>query len=500
MNLARRSITSVSWNIAANLAKIVVLLVRSILLARLLPVETFGVYALATAIVTFSIVLPEFGLGGAFLHRTAETEDEESAAAHHFSLNLLLIGLWTLILIVTTLVTADGELRLALLALTLLYGGLQLLRTPQLILIRRVAHRRLAIIDLFNALLTTAVALLLAGRGETLIALLATDLVTLLVTAVGLYLWRPVWRPRLAWSVAVIHYYLRFGRRGVAANVLNEALDNIDDIWTGAYLGTTSLGYYSRAFTFATYPRRILAFPVSAVASGTYAELKGDRLRLSQAFFRTNALLVRSGFLLGGLLGLVAPEFIHLFLGDKWLPMLNVFRLMLVFTLLDPIKATVSTLFTAVGRPEQVAQSRAMQLVVMVAGLYLLGRYWNIAGVALTIDLMLLVGMGWLLWKAREHVDYSPRQLFVAPGLALTAGLIAAGLLVQFVPTLLIFSEPAWVTGTTKVVVFSAVYALVLFLLERRVLLEMLRQIGRLWKSPAAVALEPTVASEAKLD
>jgi PST family polysaccharide transporter len=341
----------------------------------------------------------------------------------------------------------------------------------------------LALIDLLNALLTTVIALVLAWRGETLVALLATDLTTLFVTSIGLYVWRPVWRPRLAWSPPIIRYYWRFGLRGVAASGLTAALDNIDDIWTGTYLGTTALGYYSRAYTFATYPRRILALPVSAVAGGTYAELKGDRLRLSQAFFRTNALLVRTGFLLGGLLGLVAPEFIHLFLGDKWLPMLNAFWLLLLFTLLDPIKTTVSSLFTVVGRPEQVVQSRVVQLIVMVVGLQLLGSYWNINGVAVTVNFVLLLGLGWLLWKAREHVDYSPRRLFGAPAIALAAGLIIALLLVPFTPALITYSEVAWVTGTAKIILFSIVYAFTLFLLERRALLEMVRQIGRVFTS-----------------
>jgi O-antigen/teichoic acid export membrane protein len=279
----------------------------------------------------------------------------------------------------------------------------------------------------------------------------------------------------------------------VAAHVLTEALDNVDDIWTGTYLGATALGFYSRAFTFATYPRRILAFPVSAVAGGTYAELKGDRLRLSRAFFRTNALLVRSGFLLGGLLGLVAPEFIHLFLGDKWLPMLSAFWLMLIFTLLDPIKATVSSLFTVIGRPEQVVKSRVVQLAVMAAGLYLLGSYWNINGVALTVNVTLLLGMGWLLWKAREHVDYSPRRLFAVPAIGLAAGLLIAGLSARFASPLISHSEPAWITAGVKIVTFSTIYALILLLLERRVLIEMIRQIRLEWKAPLTPAREAKV-------
>jgi O-antigen/teichoic acid export membrane protein len=497
MDLARRSVTSLSWNIFTNVAKIVVLFVRSVLLARMLPVETFGVYALATSIVSISAIAPEFGLGGAFLHRARETEDEENAAAVHLALTAFFTLIWSIAMVVGVMVATSGRLQLALLALIVVNGGMLLTLTPRLILTRRVDLRRLAIIDLFIVIFATIAALILAGRGETLNALLVTDLVALVVTAFGLYVWRPVWRPRLAYSGAVIRYYLRFGSRGLAGTSLNALLDHVDDVWTGSYLGTMALGLYSRAFTFATYPRRILAAPVTAVASGAYAELKNERLRLSQAFFRSNGLLVRSGFLMGGLLGLVAPEFIHLFLGDKWLPMLNAFRLMLVFTLLDPIKATVSTLFTAVGRPEQVVQSRLLQLLVMVAGLYLLGQRWNIAGVALTIDLMLLVGVAWLLWKAQQHVDYSPQRLFLAPSIALGAGLLTAWLSANLASDFL-FSDSAWLTGAVKTAVFSIIYAGLLFLLERPFLLTLWHQLWYQWTKPALQASQ-TEAEEAQM-
>ena len=160
-----------------------------------------------------------------------------------------------------------------------------------------------------------------------------------------------------------------------------------------------------RAYTFATYPRRLLAMPVNAVAGGAYAELKGDRPGLSRAFFSSNALLVRSGFLLGGLLVLVAPEFTRLALGERWLPMVPAFRLMAVFTLLDPIRVTVSSLFVAVGRPEQVVRVRLWQLAAMVVGLFALGSRWGITGVAVVVDGVLLLGP-----VSYTHLDVYKRQ------------------------------------------------------------------------------------------
>ena len=88
-DLARRSTVAVAWNMASGMSGMAVLFARSIILARLLPVETFGVYAGASALVVLTSVFATFGMGGAFLHRALETEDEERAATVHFTLKLL---------------------------------------------------------------------------------------------------------------------------------------------------------------------------------------------------------------------------------------------------------------------------------------------------------------------------------------------------------------------------------------------------------------------------
>jgi O-antigen/teichoic acid export membrane protein len=368
---------------------------------------------------------------------------------------------------VGALVFTTGQTRLALMVLTLTHGGVMLTNTPSLILVRRVVHRRLALLQSINILSSAVTAVLLALGGIELWALLSTDVITLVLSVFFLYLWRPVWRPRLAWSPPAMRYFLRYGSRNVLAQGLLRALDRVDDLWTGAYLGDTAMGYYSRAYAFATYPRMILAQPINKVAIGTYAEVAHSRKRLSQAFFRTNALLVRSGFFLAGLLALVAPEFIGILLGTKWLPMLDAFRLMLVFTLLDPIKATVANLFLAVGRPEEVLRARVIQLAVMVIGLFVLGPLLGIAGVALAVDLMLVVGIGILLYQSRRYVDFSLKTLFLAPSIGVVLGVFLA----RLGTTLPCMLGSPWRTGIVKAALFTLIYGASLFVLERRQLL-----------------------------
>lgn len=476
MSLAKRSMTAVGWNALSNSARVVILFGRSVLLARMLPVETFGVYAGANAVVNLTAVVALFGMASAFLHRCAETEDEDKTAAVHLTLQLVLSLVWAGLMVLGSLLFTQGETRLTLLLVTATTAIIQFTQTPRLILVRRVVHRRLALLDLVTAILTTAVAVGLAWQGVTLWALLATDIVASIIGLAMLYLWRPVWRPRLAWDRQIARYLLGFGSRSLAAIVLNRALDRVDDLWTRAYLGTTAMGLYSRAYTFATYPRIILASPLNAVAAGTYAELKGQRRRLSQAFYRVNALLIRTGFLLAGVLALAAPEFIRLVLGEKWLPMLDAFRLMLVYTLLDPVKLTVAMVITASGAPEKVVRARAIQLTILILGLVTLGPRLGIVGVAIAVDLMLVAGILLLLREAKGFVDFSLVRLFAVPTLALSVGLLAAQLALNLPGVL----QSDWTSAGVKIAVFCVLYTGILALLERenvKLLLEMLRRL-----------------------
>lgn len=466
MGLRRRTIQAAAWSTGANAIVNLISFARSIFLARWLAVEVFGIYGYAAAITTIAAVVLDFGMGGAFLHRSAQTADEERVARIHFTLKVLIGFVWAGVMISFIVPLAHGDLRIALLSLTGVRAVSILVQTPELILLRRVVHRRLAVIRVVYTVLGTAIALFLAWNGHGLWALLAIEIVSVAVRIVGLLGWRPVWRPHLGWARDVVTYFFRFGRQGLAAEGLAMMLDRLDDLWAGRFLGETALGLYTRSYTFATYPRLLITSSLDSVTNGVYAELKSDRRRLSQAFVRTNALLVRISFFVAGLLALVAPEFIRIVLGSKWMPMLLIFRLMLFFTMLDPLRNTIGSLFVAVGKPEALVQTRFMQLGVLVVGLFTLGMTWDLIGVALAVDLMLIVGMALLLWHARLHVDFSLRQIFALPTAILILAMGMALLVIRGL-FMLGFTINDWGTGFIKFIVFAVIYAGMLVIFER---------------------------------
>jgi O-antigen/teichoic acid export membrane protein len=474
-SLTRRSVTSASWNALAQVVIVGIGFVRSVLLARLLNVETFGIYAGALAVVAFTAVVATMGMNSAFLYRSPWMEDEEKAASVYLTLQTIFSSIWAALMVAGAWLWADGPTRTALITITLTAAVEQQVVVSFSIHYRRVLHRRLALVSTLQIVISSFVIVLMAWQGFELWAILAGEIATTLVLVVGLYVWRPIWRPRWGWDVGVARYLVGFGLPAMGAAALESGLQRLDDIFVRYRIGITEMGLYSRAYTFASYPRGVIAAPVSLVAGGAYAEVAEDRTRLSRVFFRTLSFLLRTGFYAAALLVLVAPEFVLILLGEKWLPMVPILRLLSFFALLDPVRTSLGSLFVAVGKPGVLLRVRLAQLGVLLVGLITLGTRWGTMGVALAVNLMLLVGLAQMVWTARRYVDFSLRTMLLAPTLALTVGVLLA-----LAPLLWSDWQPAaWLSGLTKGVLFTAGYGAVMLLMERREMMEIATLVRR---------------------
>jgi O-antigen/teichoic acid export membrane protein len=178
---------------------------------------------------------------------------------------------------------------------------------------------------------------------------------------------------------------------------------------------------------------------------------------------------------------MIAPEFVRLVPGPEWLPILDAFQLMLIFTLLDPLKITVSHLFVAVGKPNIIVRARVVQLGVLIAGLFLLGLPLGIRGVALAVDVMLFIGIFMLLWQARDFVDFSLVRLFANPAIMLATA-VTGTIIVGWATAV----ASDWLSLGIKTAAFSSIYLIAWFILERSQFQQALSALKTYWEKPDA--------------
>ena len=463
-SVARQTAVGSSYTIIASGITLVIGFARSIILARLLFPEDFGLFALAFFFVRLLERVQMFGFTAAFIHKHRHSQAE---AAAHFLLRLasaLLVLALALLLtpVLPRFYPGEPLLGPVIVMLAIIRFVTAFNATPKTILTKQLQFRRIAVLKVGGSLLAFGWALWLAQAGYGIWALVAQEASLTVIDFVGLWLLKRPWSPSMTTTREAVRYYFQFGKFQFVTQNIALLLDTFDDFWIGSFLGSGALGFYVKSYEFARSPRAVVGEPISNVFFPAFAKLQDDRQQLSQAFFRVASLLVRSGFLFASLFVLVAPEFIQLFLGSKWLPMQLTFQLMLIYTLFDPLMLLVTQLVTAVGEPQTLAKTQLWQMLFFVPAVIVASQTYGIEGVAVMADLMLLLGLVLILPRLRHFVDFSLRQMLAVPLLAVAVALPATLLLLQWLPT----AHPA-VTLLQKTISVPIFYFVTLLLFER---------------------------------
>ena len=346
--------------------------------------------------------------------------------------------------------------------------------TPATYLQKEMRFRELAIMRVVTSLSMTIVGPLMAWRNLGVWAIVGERVSGLVASTLVVWLFARPWRLRFSLDRTMAKWFLNYGKFVFLTRTLNKALNEFDDFWVGTFLGASALGFYSKAYEFALYPRRIVSEPVVNVLFPTFAQVQDDRERLAKAYFRVSSLIVRIGFLFAGVFVLAAPEFVAVFLGEKWTAMVLTFQLMIVYALLDPLLSVSANLVNAIGRPDFNTRARMVQFVYFLPAVVLGARWWGINGVALAMDVMLLIGVTLVLYQSRELVSVSYRRMLLTPSVALLVAVLVTGVVSTLLP------DRALVKLAVKAAVCGICYALILFVVERDDLVEQLRLLARL--------------------
>lgn len=451
-SIARTTMRGSVYSVAASAITLSLGFVRTILLLRLLLPEHYGVATLALFFVGVAAQIRGLGIDDALIHR--KDSGDEILATYLTMRLVLVVGSLGLLSLGTPLIARFYPEMPLLPAVLYAYIGLALLKgvnTVQVtVLSKALAFRKLAITDVLSSVAMTVVAPYVAWRGWGVWSLVAEQLTGVGVRTVAIWLFYRQWTPRLGWDREIASWFWRFGFQVWMSGNLTYLLDRFDDFWTGTALGKTALGFYSQAYEFARYPRRVVANPILSVFFPAFARLQDDRLRLSRAFFRSTSLMVRFGGWFSLVFILTAPEFIGQVLGEKWLPMTLTFQLMILYTLLDPLALTAGNLLTATGHPNLIVRTRVLQAVVFIPAVIALSARWGIEGVAIAANLMIAAGAILLFAFSLRMVDYSLKSLLLWPMISMAVTMGATLLLQDFwgslSPWLSLGGKAAWIT------------------------------------------------------
>ncbi|MEM7167475.1 MAG: lipopolysaccharide biosynthesis protein, partial [Planctomycetota bacterium] len=331
--------------------------VVTIVLARLLEPEAFGLVALALAVTMILTALREVGLGQALIQRPDRGAADTLRAVNTMffltmGLNLAFFcGAQAGAPSLAALLPRMGDevvpvLRWMLIPLTFSAFG----STAAFLLQRRLEFGRQSLADgaaaLANA--TVAISCAIAGCGvwSIVAGLLAGRLVNtaLLVYFVG-------WLPRMQFCRQTARELFRFGKYMWLFGLVDTAGRQLDRFVLAGLLGAGPLGLYNLAYNFCRMPANQVGSLVNRIAFPALARKQGDKAALGAGFMKALSHVTVLAMPFGFGVCAVASEFVPVVYGDKWAAASPIMMVFAFYGTLLAVSSVAGPVLQAMGRP-----------------------------------------------------------------------------------------------------------------------------------------------------
>lgn len=467
---ARKVVTGLGWVSAANYTNRLLGFVTTLILARLLAPEQFGLVAIAAMMVDVLKIFRDLGLGQALIYRRDDSPlAYDTALAMIVPLNILLIAIAAAISPLVSAFFANPSITPVLIVMSANLLPIGIRAVPEALLRRGVDFKKLAIPEVISAAVASVVGIAMALLDFGVWALVARTLTASILGA--LLIWGYVqYRPRLRFDRQIGRELFGYGRFVVGATLLSVALYNVDKLYIGKLAGVTALGLYSMAGMLANMPVTEFGHLLCRVIFPVLCDLNQDQQRLRETFltaFRYNALAVVP---LGIVLAMFGDEIATIAFGAKWHGAGPLLRVLALAALLRAISSVSHELLRATGNVQAVQRFIFARLIVLaVLGIPVL-KFGGLIGVCSLIAITNFVVLGAELHRIASVLGCRSLEIVRQAVQPLVIAVLSIGLVYvahsSWFPAISVWSVAA------ALLLSAVLYVAAVLLYDRRVLSE----------------------------
>ena len=459
-DLKRKSVVGGVAAVSAQGVKFVLQTATTIVLARLLSPQDFGLLGMVVVVTGFLALFRDAGLGMATIQRLEVTHQQTSTL---FWINVAVGSILAILCaaLAPALVAFYHEPRLYWVAVvsgvTFMFNGLAAQHSA--LLQRGMRFVTQAKIDVLSLAVGSGTGVVMALLGCRYWSLVGMAMANSVVAAAALWLAVP-WVPGPPRRRSGVRSMLHFGGLATCNGFVVYLAWNAEKLLLGRFWGADALGLYGRAFQLVTLPVQQLNTAVTGVAFPALSRIQHDTKRLARSFLRGFSLLISATIPITITCALFAEEIVRVVLGAKWMEAAPIFRLLAPVAVVFAVANPMSWLVLSAGRIGRALSISTATTPLVILGI-VLGLSHGPKGVALGYSsaMTLLVipiaawskhgtGITWAdLWEATKP-PFLSGLLAGAAGLLVKLTLGSRGLppmLYLFVGLGLVLGVYAWV-------------------------------------------------------
>lgn len=442
----------------------------TLVLAKLLAPEDFGLVAVAGMVVETLRIFKDLGLSQALIYR----QDDIERASH--TMFFMVIGLNVLIFLCAVLVSPlAGHFFnnpsvvpiIAIMASNLIWTSIR--AVPDALMNKELSFQKMVMPEVIPVGVGSIIGIAMAYQGFGVWSLVARSLI---VSVGGMLLIWPYtrYRPTFQFDRSIAHDLLKYGRHIIGSSVVMVAVYNIDKFFISKLIGVGALGIYALASNIANLPISQFGHIVCRLMFPVFSRMNRDVSVLRPAFLKTIHYTACITFPMSIGIAMYGPDAIAVLYGDKWSAAALPLQFLAVYALFRSLSVVIYEMFKATGRPDLMQLYVVIRLVLIGAlGIPVITQY-GLVGIC---GLVALVNGIVFAFEARRVAGYLAISLseFLR---VLSLPLFAS---IMFIPAIywairLNFGVMTFVQVLFGIGVTGICYALAVFLLDKVIVSE----------------------------
>lgn len=402
MGYTGRIIKGVSWIAGVRVVTRLLSFGKTLIIARVLSPEDFGLFGIAVLVLTFVEIFTETGVN-IFLIKEKENIDKYINTAWIVS---IVRGLLIALLIVISspfiahFFNAPDALNLLLLiSLVPLARGFinpSIIKFLKDLLFHKEFYYRSSTI-LVEALVSSVLVIMTHNVMSLVWGLLIGVLFEI---ALSFVIIKP--RPHFTFEMPLFKKIVGYGKWITASTIFNYFYQHGDDIAVGRLLGTGALGIYDMAYRISLIPLLDVSDVVIKTTFPVYVHIADDTKRLRRAFFRSLGAIIGITLPIGLILFFFPEQIVRVLLGDQWLEAVPVLKILAIFGVIRAVSVFSSSVFLSVEKQRVYTFVSFVGMIGLAVTVVPLINNYGIVGAALAALIgtsLTLIPISYFLYK-----------------------------------------------------------------------------------------------------
>jgi len=438
--------------------------VSTVVVARLLAPEDYGIVAMASVFVGLIALFNEFGLGAAVVALPQLTE-EQICRIHSLASLFGLCGFFIscVLAIPAGRIYGASEVPLVMMVMGLGFAFLAMRSIPSALLEKTLRFKLLAFLEGGQSIAAALTTVALAWWGAGYWALVIGGVVGHVAVTAVIWSYHPV---RYAWpSLGSLSEALRFSSHILVGRISWYIASNADVFVAGRLLGQNMVGAYSFACTLANLPLDKITALVSRVMPAFYSSVQTDPRVLRRYLLLLTEGLALITFPIGVGMALVAEPFVSLVLGEKWLEVVGPLQVLSCWAAIRSMFGLISPILFVTGGSRLSMLSGLFCMVVYPLAFWF-GSAWGVIGIAWAWVCVQPISWVAPYWHALRAIGLSFWEYTAAARPAFMGTLIMA-LCVEGMFLMYLKESPPVIRLAAQMAMGGTVYALILLTFHR---------------------------------